>query len=249
MVFRVSPHRHSQSLSRDVPSTIRLPSAIVPENDDEKDDIEKSTKKEIEEDLNIFCRRRLKSCRAFFLPFWCSQKSFFFSRARERRRDVCDSLRRSAQLSTLIYTLHTRVCYNKSNDKMTTILAFLVQSEVLLLFSCARKACGETCADSLCRSLCSTKDARSFFFCREKEKRREEKIKKKKKSSSKERFKNPLIKSLSPRKFFDTLLPSSLEKLDLLTCSSQQQTTLEDQNPHTTYIIKKNFLLSVARTK
>jgi len=51
---RVSPHRHSQSLSRDVPSTIRLPSAIVPENDDEKDD-EKSTKKEIKEDLiNIF---------------------------------------------------------------------------------------------------------------------------------------------------------------------------------------------------
>jgi hypothetical protein len=180
VVFRVSPHRHSQSLSRDVPSTIRLPSAIVPENDDEKDDIEKSTKKEIEEDLNIFCRRRrLKSCRAFFLPFWCSQKSFFFSRARERRRDVCDSLRRSTQLSTLIYTLHTRVCYNKSHDKMTTILAFLVQSEVLLLFSCAKG--GETCADSLCRSLCSTKDARSFFFCREKEKRREEKNQKKKK--------------------------------------------------------------------
>ena len=216
MVFRVSPHRHSQSLSRDVPSTIRLPSAIVPENDDEKDDIEKSTKKEIEEDLNIFCRRRLKSCRAFFLPFWCSQKSFFFSRARERRRDVCDSLRRSAQLSTLIYTLHTRVCYNKSNDKMTTILAFLVQSEVLLLVSCAKG--GETCADSLCRSLCSTKDARSFFFCREKEKRREEKNQKKKKNHRKKRFKNPLIKSLSPRKFFDTLLPSSLEKLDLLTC-------------------------------
>lgn len=88
MVFRVSPHRHSQSLSRDVPSTIRLPSAIVPENDDEKDDIEKSTKKEIEEDLNIFCRRRLKSCRAFFLPFWCSQKSFFFSRARKAARRV-----------------------------------------------------------------------------------------------------------------------------------------------------------------
>ena len=201
MVFRVSPHRHSQSLSRDVPSTIRLPSAIVPENDDEKDDIEKSTKKEIEEDLNIFCRRRLKSCRAFFLPFWCSQKSFFFSRARERRRDVCDSLRRSTQLSTLIYTLHTRVCYNKSNDKMTTILAFLVQSEVLLLFSCARKACGETCADSLCRSLCSTKDARSFFFCREKEKRREEKNQKKKKIIERKVQKSSHQIALSPSNF------------------------------------------------
>ena len=108
MVFRVSPHRHSQSLSRDVPSTIRLPSAIIPENDDEKDD-EKSTKKEIEEDLNIFCRRRLKSCRV--------------------------------------------------------LLAFLVQSEVLLLlFSCAKG--GETCviSDSLCRSLRSTKDAIFLFF-------------------------------------------------------------------------------------
>jgi len=200
VVFRVSPHRHSQSLSRDVPSTIRLPSAIVPENDDEKDDIEKSTKKEIEEDLNIFCRRRLKSCRAFFLPFWCSQKSFFFSRARERRRDVCDSLRRSTQLSTLIYTLHTRVCYNKSNDKMTTILAFLVQSEVLLLFSCAKG--GETCADSLCRSLCSTKDARSFFFCREKEKRREEKNQKKKKNHLKRKVQKSSHQiALSPSNF------------------------------------------------
>ena len=248
MEVRVSPHRHSQSLSRDVPSTIRLPSAIVPENDDEKDDIEKSTKKEIEEDLNIFCRRRLKSCRAFFLPFWCSQKSFFFSRARERRRDVCDSLRRSAQLSTLIYTLHTRVCYNKSNDKMTTILAFLVQSEVLLLFSCAKG--GETCADSLCRSLCSTKDARSFFFCREKEKRREEKNQKKKKKSSKETVQKSSHQIALSSQIFrhsSSLFFGKIGSPHL--CSSQQQTTLEDQNPHTTYIIKKNFLLSVAPTK
>ena len=77
-----------------------------------------------------------------------------------------------------------------------------MQSEVLLLFSCARKACGETCADSLCRSLCSTKDARSFFFCREKEKRREEKNQKKKNNNHrKKRFKNPLKSLISPQIF------------------------------------------------
>ena len=179
MVFRVSPHRHSQSLSRDVPSTIRLPSAIVPENDDEKDDIEKSTKKEIEEDLNIFCRRRLKSCRAFFLPFWCSQKSFFFSRARERRRDVCDSLRRSTQLSTLIYTLHTRVCYNKSNDKMTTILLPFWCSQKSFFFSRARERRRDVCRFFVSLFVFDKRCA-IVFFCREKEKRREEKIKKKK---------------------------------------------------------------------
>ena len=180
MVFRVSPHRHSQSLSRDVPSTIRLPSAIVPENDDEKDDIEKSTKKEIEEDLNIFCRRRLKSCRAFFLPFWCSQKSFFFSRARERRRDVCDSLRRSTQLSTLIYTLHTRVCYNKSNDKMTTILLPFWCSQKSFFFSRARGRRVARRVPILCVALCVRQKMRDRFFFAEK-KRREEKKKIKKK--------------------------------------------------------------------
>ena len=248
MVFRVSPHRHSQSLSRDVPSTIRLPSAIVPENDDEKDDIEKSTKKEIEEDLNIFCRRRLKSCRAFFLPFWCSQKSFFFSRARERRRDVCDSLRRSTQLSTLIYTLHTRVCYNKSNDKMTTILAFLVQSEVLLLFSCAKGVWRDVCRFFVSLFVFDKRCAIVFFLPRKREEKRRKKSKKKKKIIIIERKvqKSSQITNISSN--FSTRFPL-LEKLDLLTCSSQQQTTLEDQNPHTTYIIKKNFLLSVARTK
>jgi len=200
VVFRVSPHRHSQSLSRDVPSTIRLPSAIVPENDDEKDDIEKSTKKEIEEDLNIFCRRRLKSCRAFFLPFWCSQKSFFFSRARERRRDVCDSLRRSTQLSTLIYTLHTRVCYNKSNDKMTTILLPFWCSQKSFFFSRARKAARRV--PILCVALCVRQKMRDRFFFAEKKRREEKKkIKKKKKSSSKERFKNPLKSLISPQIF------------------------------------------------
>ena len=56
MEVRVSPHRHSQSLSRDVPSTLRLPSAIIHRVD--KDD-EKSTKntKMIGEEENIFCRR------------------------------------------------------------------------------------------------------------------------------------------------------------------------------------------------
>jgi hypothetical protein len=76
MEFRVSPHRHSQSLSRDVPSLIRLPSAIirgcVPENDDDKDD-EKSTKKEIEEE-NIFV---VVYVVVFFLPFWCSEVLLF----------------------------------------------------------------------------------------------------------------------------------------------------------------------------
>ena len=247
MVFRVSPHRHSQSLSRDVPSTIRLPSAIVPENDDEKDDIEKSTKKEIEEDLNIFCRRRLKSCRAFFLPFWCSQKSFFFSRARERRRDVCDSLRRSTQLSTLIYTLHTRVCYNKSHDKMTTILLPFWCSQKSFFFSRARKAARRV--PILCVALCVRQKMRDRFFFAEKKRREEKKKIKKKKNHHRKKGSKILSSNRSlPLKFFDTLFPL-LEKLDLLTCSSQQQTTLEDQNPHTTYIIKKNFLLSVARTK
>ena len=247
MVFRVSPHRHSQSLSRDVPSTIRLPSAIVPENDDEKDDIEKSTKKEIEEDLNIFCRRRLKSCRAFFLPFWCSQKSFFFSRARERRRDVCDSLRRSTQLSTLIYTLHTRVCYNKSNDKMTTILLPFWCSQKSFFFSRARKAARRV--PILCVALCVRQKMRDRFFFAEK-KRREEKKKIKKKNNNNHRKKGSKILSSNRSLLanFSTRFPL-LEKLDLLTCVRHNNTRLEDQNPHTTYIIKKNFLLSVAPTK
>jgi len=180
VVFRVSPHRHSQSLSRDVPSTIRLPSAIVPENDDEKDDIEKSTKKEIEEDLNIFCRRRLKSCRAFFLPFWCSQKSFFFSRARERRRDVCDSLRRSTQLSTLIYTLHTRVCYNKSNDKMTTILLPFWCSQKSFFFSRARERRRDVCRFFVSLFVFDKRCAIVFFLPRKREEKRRKKSKKKK---------------------------------------------------------------------
>ena len=91
---------------------------------------------------------------------------------------MCDSLRRSTQLSTLIYTLHTRVCYNKSHDKMTTILAFLVQSEVLLLFSCARKAARRV--PILCVALCVRQKMRDRFFFAEK-KRREEKKKIKKK--------------------------------------------------------------------
>jgi hypothetical protein len=131
---------------------------------------------------------------------------------------------------------------------MTTILAFLVQSEVLLLFSCAKG--GETCADSLCRSLCSTKDARSFFFCREKEKRREEKNQKKKKKSSKEtaqKSSHQIALSSQIFRHSSSLFFGKIGSPHL--CSSQQQTTLEDQNPHTTYIIKKNFLLSVAPTK
>ena len=97
MLFRVSPHRHSQSLSRDVPSTIRLPSAIiVPENDDEKDD-EKSTKKEIEEDLtHIFVPSPFKKVSRVLLAFLVqSEVLLLFSpaRAKEGARDACDSLR------------------------------------------------------------------------------------------------------------------------------------------------------------
>jgi hypothetical protein len=89
---RVSPHRHSQSLSRDVPSTIRLPSAIrCVDKDDEKST--KNTK--IGEEENIFCRRRrlrLASSRSPRL-FGASQKSFFSSARKAARlcvRRRCD---------------------------------------------------------------------------------------------------------------------------------------------------------------
>ena len=92
MEVRVSPHRHSQSLSRDVPSTIRLPSAIrCVDKDDEKST--KNTK--IGEEENIFCRRRrlrLASSRSPRL-FGASQKSFFSSARKAARlcvRRRCD---------------------------------------------------------------------------------------------------------------------------------------------------------------
>ena len=92
MEVRVSPHRHSQSLSRDVPSTIRLPSAIrCVDKDDEKST--KNTK--IGEEENIFCRRRrlrLASSRSPRL-FGASQKSFFSSAQKAARlcvRRRCD---------------------------------------------------------------------------------------------------------------------------------------------------------------
>jgi hypothetical protein len=84
---------------------------------------------------------------------------------------------------------------------------------------------------------------------RKREEKRRKKSKKKKKIIERNGSKILSSNRSLPLKFFDTLFPL-LEKLDLPhLCSSQQQTTLEDQNPHTTYIIKKNFLLSVAPTK
>ena len=84
MEVRVSPNRHSQSLSRDVPSTIRLPRAIrCVDKDDEKST--KNTK--IGEEENIFCRRRrlrLASSRSPRL-FGASQKSFFSSARKAAR--------------------------------------------------------------------------------------------------------------------------------------------------------------------
>ena len=89
MEVRVSPHRHAQSLSsRDVPSTLRLPSAIIHcvDTDDEK-----STKntKILGEEENIFCRRlrRLRLTRRrvllAFLVLLLRSPSFL---ARKRRR-------------------------------------------------------------------------------------------------------------------------------------------------------------------
>ena len=85
MEVRVSPHRHSQSLSRDVPSTLRLPSAIIHRVDKDDEKSTKNTKMIGEEENIIFCRRlRLASSRSPRL-FGASQKSFFSSARKAAR--------------------------------------------------------------------------------------------------------------------------------------------------------------------
>jgi uncharacterized membrane protein len=88
-----------------------------------------------------------------------------------------------------------------------------------------------------------------FFFSEKKRREEKKKIKKKKKSSKETVQKSSHQIALSSQIFrhSSSLFFGKIGSPHL--CSSQQQTTLEDQNPHTTYIIKKNFLLSVAPTK
>ena len=115
------------------------------------------------------------------------------------------------------------------------LLAFLVQSEVLLLFSCARKrAARETCV-ILCVALPNRRFEKYAVgswsnFAKKKKK----KFMHREKESSKILSNHTKLSSNFSTLFF----PLLRKKLDLV-CSSQQQTTtrsrlsLEDQNPHT----------------
>ena len=97
MEVRVSPHRHSQSLSRDVPSTLRLPSAIIHRVDKDDEKSTKNTKMIGEEENVIFCRRlrrlRLASSRSPRLFGASSQKSFFSSAQKEGGETLCERRR------------------------------------------------------------------------------------------------------------------------------------------------------------
>ena len=90
-------------------------------------------------------------------------------------------------VDTNLHTTHTRVCYNKSNDKMRRrFLPFWCSQKSFFFSRAARKRARETCVVILCVSSLFVFDKRCaivlFFFCREKKRRQKRRKNQKKKA-------------------------------------------------------------------